>query len=296
MHETSVTADCLAAARAGAARALTGFRTDIAAEQKGGESVDSVTAADRAAQRVVRERLTAAYPDDPVVGEEGDAPDHLPASGSAWVVDPIDGTVNFVGGRRVWATSVARAVDGEPVAAATVAPALGDAYVADRTGAWREPAGVDDGTTVESDGDESTTALSGETAEETDRESLAVDDETAPERFLINPLFGPSEADRERLATVAPALVTGFGDLRRVGCAQLALAGVASGALHAVVSTVELNDWDTAAGVHLIRCAGGRVTDAHGDRWEPGATGLVASNDTAHDRVVAILREAADRL
>lgn len=272
---TGVTTDCLAAARAGATRALSGFRTDIAAEQKGGDNVDSVTAADRAAQRVVRERLAAAYPDEPVVGEEGDAPDHLPASGSAWVVDPIDGTVNFVGGRRVWATSVARVVDGEPVAAATVAPALGDAYVADRTNAWREPAGVDD---------------------ESDRDLLAVDDETAPNRFLVNPLFGPGEEDRERLAAVAPTLVTAFGDLRRVGCAQLALASVAAGAFHVTVSTVELNDWDTVAGVHLIRCAGGRVTDIYGERWEPGATGLVASNDTAHDQVVATVREAADGL
>ncbi|ERH11292.1 MAG: archaeal fructose-1,6-bisphosphatase related enzymes of inositol monophosphatase family [halophilic archaeon J07HB67] len=271
---TDARGDCLAAARAGATRALDGFRAGIAAEQKGGDDIDSVTAADRAAQRVVRERLGAAYPDEPVVGEEGDAPDHLPATGAAWVVDPIDGTVNFVGGRRVWATSVARAVDREPVAAATVAPVLGDAYVADRTDAWREPAD--------------------ESAADPDRESLGVADETAPERFLVNPLFGPSPAARERLAAVAPTLVTGFGDLRRIGCAQLALAGVASGALHATVSTVELNDWDTVAGVHLIRCAGGRVTDIDGDRWEPGATGLVASNDTAHDRVVTTVREAAD--
>ena len=284
---TDVTVDCLAAARAGAARALGGFRTDIAAEQKGGDNVDSVTAADRAAQRVVRDRLAASYPDEPVVGEEGDAPDHLPATGSAWVVDPIDGTVNFVGGRRVWATSVARVVDGVPVTAATVAPALGDAYVADRTDAWREPAGVDDATVTTTDDS------LGVPADGSDRDPLGVDDETAPGRFLVNPLFGPSAADRERLAAVAPALVTTFGDLRRVGCAQLALASVAAGALHATVSTVELNDWDTVAGVHLVRCAGGRVTDLYGERWEPGANGLVASNDTAHDRVVATLREAA---
>jgi myo-inositol-1(or 4)-monophosphatase len=86
-------------------------------------------------------------------------------------------------------------------------------------------------------------------------------------------------------------LLTAFGDLRRLGCAQLVLAGVAAGRLHAAVSTVELNDWDTVAGVHLVRLAGGRVTDAAGDRWEPGATGLVASNGRAHEALLAVTRE-----
>ena len=274
MDET--TRDCLAVARAGAARATTGFRADLDAEPKG-DGVDSVTEADRAAQRVVTERLAAAYPDEPVVGEEGAAPDSVPASGPAWVVDPIDGTVNFVGGHPVWATSVARVVDGEPVAAATVAPALGDAYVADETTAWLAPAGVD--------GDDGPDPTAGEWTE------LAVATESDSAQFLVNPLFGPSASGRAAFARVAEPLLTGFGDLRRLGCAQLVLAGVAAGRLHAAVSTVELNDWDTVAGVHLVRLAGGRVTDAAGDRWVPGATGLVASNGRAHEELLAVTRE-----
>ena len=294
------TRDCLAAARAGAARASAGFRADLDAERKG-DGVDSVTAADRAAQRVVTDRLAADYPAEPVVGEEGSAPDRVPASSPAWVVDPIDGTVNFVGGHPVWATSVARVVDGEPVAAATVAPALNDAYVADETTAWREPAGV---TAVEGDDGDApgdahdavgdTSDAAGDTSDaagDTDRTRLSVAAESDPGQFLVNPLFGPSASDRAAFAAVAEPLLTRFGDLRRLGCAQLVLAGVASGQLHAAVSTVELNDWDTVAGVHLVRLAGGRVTDAAGDRWTPGATGLVASNGRAHEELLAVTRE-----
>ncbi|MEZ3116683.1 inositol monophosphatase [Halobaculum sp. MBLA0147] len=250
---------CHEAAAAGAERAAASFRTGIAAESKGGDGVDSVTEADRAAQATVIETIREAVPGEPVVGEEGDAPDHVPLEGAAWVVDPIDGTVNYVGGHPVWCTSVACVVDGETVAAASVAPALGDTYVVDRTTTRR------------------------------DGEPVRVAAESDPGSFLVNPLYGPGRDHRRECTATCDVILEEFGDLRRYGCAQLVLASVASGGLHAAVSTVALNDWDTVAGVAAVRRAGGRVTDANGDRWEPGATGLVASNDTAHETVVAAL-------
>ena len=249
---TETRADCaLAAARAGAERASEGFRTQLTIEQKDA-TADSVTAYDRAAQRAALERIARTFPDEPIAAEEEDVRKRVPATGPAWAVDPIDGTNNYVGGGRVWATSVAAVVDCDPVAAATIAPALGDAYTADDTA-------------------------------RRNGEPITVSTESDPERFLINPVYGLSPRDRRELAATVETITTRFGDLRRIGCTQLALAAVASGELHAVVSTVTLNDWDTIAGVGLVRRAGGRVTDASGARWEPDATGLVASNDTAHD-------------
>ncbi len=245
----------LAAARAGADRAMEGFRTAVQADAKA-DRADTVTEYDRAAQRTTLARIRASYPDEPIVAEEADAPKTTPATGPAWAVDPIDGTNNYVGGGRVWATSVAAVVDGEPVGAATVAPALGDWYLAHET-------------TTRND------------------EPISVSDESDPRRFLVNPVFGLDERDREALIDATSTIATQFGDVRRIGCTQLALAAVAAGQLEAVVSTTTRNDWDAIAGAHLVRCAGGRVTDATGDRWTPGAPGIVASNDEAHDALVA---------
>ncbi|MFC7137203.1 inositol monophosphatase family protein [Halobaculum litoreum] len=246
----------IAAARRGGDRAMESFRSAPAVETKADGPMDAVTAVDRAVQETVAGFLADAYPDDAFVGEEEDARKTVPATGDAWVVDPVDGTVNYAAGNRVWMTSVAACRDGEPVAAANYAPATGDLYVAGDAGTRR-------------DGDPAT-----------------VSDTTDTAAFTVNPVFGVSPRHRRELTAVVGTVLDSFGDVRRFGCAQAALSGVATGELEATVSTVALNDWDTVAGVHLVRRAGGRVTDVHGDRWTPGATGLIASNDEAHDALV----------
>jgi myo-inositol-1(or 4)-monophosphatase len=252
------------AAAAGADVAQSMFRTSLSVEEKSSQ-VDLVTEADRTAQQraieIIRENDTAAT----IVAEEDDAQKSLPDAGRAWVIDPIDGTTNFVHGVRVWTTSVALVDDGTPVAAANVAPALGDRYVV-RNGAMTRN---DDPVSV------STTAnLAGFVTASTLR--LEPDD---------GETFGP-------LARVA---VERFGEFRRIGSAQMTLSMVASGELDAVVSTTEQpNAWDTVAGVHQIRCAGGTVTDLAGDPWQPTATGLVGSNGEAHDELLSAVRDARD--
>ena len=246
---------CLEAAERGGELALDRFRTALTVETKAGP-MDAVTEADRAVQRDVIDRIGERYPDDPVVGEEDDALKEVPDEGPAWVVDPIDGTNNYVVGNRTWATSVAFVRDGDPVAAANAMPATGDTYAAGADGTTR----------------------SGEAATTSDR--------TDPGSFLINPIFGLSGESRRRLVSAIDTVMGEFGDARRLGCAQAALSGVACGELDATVSTVTLADWDTVAGVHLVRRAGGVVTDARGDRWTPGADGLIASNGEAHARLV----------
>lgn len=248
-------AACRAAAERGGERALDSFRTELTVETKD-DPMDAVTEVDRAVQRDVIEFLDERYPDEPVVGEEEDALKGVPDEGPAWVVDPIDGTSNYVAGNRTWATSVAFARDGEGVAAVNAMPATGDVYAAGAGG----------------------TARNGD--------PVATSDRTDPESFLVHTTFGRSRAERRELVDAVDTAMTEFGDVRRVGCSQAALSGVACGELEAVVSTVTLSDWDTLAGVHLVRRAGGVVTDARGDRWTPGADGLLASNGEAHARLV----------
>ncbi|MGS0685426.1 inositol monophosphatase family protein [Nakamurella sp. GG22] len=89
---------------------------------------DMVTAADRASERAVIDALQASRPDDAIVGEEGGV--HHGSTGVRWLVDPLDGTANFVYDRADFAVSVGAEVDGEPFAGAIVRPADGQWVVA----------------------------------------------------------------------------------------------------------------------------------------------------------------------
>jgi myo-inositol-1(or 4)-monophosphatase len=246
------------AARAGARVAHEHFRTDMPVERKGEDDV--VTEADRAAQRTVIESIRGAFPDDPVVGEESDARKRVPDEGAAWVVDPIDGTHNYVRGTRIWGTAVAAVVDGEPVAAATVCPALDDVYIADADGAYRN-------------GD-----------------PMTVNDVDDPQRASVSPTLWWDHDARDEYANVCTAIVSRFGDMRRFGAAQVVLPTVAAGGLEGVISNLRANPWDSVAGVFMIRQAGGRVTDLAGDRWRHDSVGIVASNGPLHDEVLAAAR------
>jgi myo-inositol-1(or 4)-monophosphatase len=251
------------AAEAGGTVALGSFREDVAVETKG-EKTDVVTQADRDAQREVVANIRAAYAEDPVVGEEDEERSAVPDSGPAWVVDPIDGTNNFVRGIRQWATSVAATVDGATVAAATVCPALDDTYLFDGQTATRNG------------------------------EALSVSDHADPEEFTVVPSIWWPFDRRDEFAAICRGIVERFGDMRRYGSAQLELALCAAGAVDAVVTNVRTNPWDTLVGVALVEAAGGVVTDVEGDPWQRDARGLVASNGRAHDAVLEVARRADD--
>lgn len=247
------------AARAGGEAAAAQFRTGLAVEEKG--PGDHVTAADHAAQERVVETLRAGS-DAPIVTEETGQADVVPG-GPAWVVDPIDGTTNFSRGVPVWACSVAALHDGEPVAAATAMPAIGDVVVA---------------------GD----------AARRNGEPIAVSDETEPASVAVAPTSWGDFADREALAAGMATLVRRFGKPRRLGSMQTALALVASGGLDAVVASHDPHPWDSIAGVHLVRAAGGQATTWDGDRWRHDDATLVASNGAVHEAVLAAVAELGD--
>ena len=248
------------AAEAGAVVAADRFRTDIDVERKANKT-DVVTAADRDAQAAVIDVLSGTYPDDAIVGEEEGALKRVPDAGSAWVIDPIDGTNNYVRGTRLWGTAVAAVRDGEPVAGATNMPALGDRYWTDSDRMYRN-------------GD-----------------PVTVSDRDDPETCTVTPTMWWDFDARERYDRACRAIVERFGDLRRMGCAQAELAGVAEGSLDGVVTDIRAHPWDTLAGVAMVRAAGGTVTDLEGDRWRHDSVGLVASNGRIHDSVLAAARE-----
>ena len=252
-----------AAARAGGAVALELFRSELDVERKSGKT-DVVTRADREAEQAVLDAIRAEFPDDPVVAEESNGDAAVPENGPAWVVDPIDGTNNFVRDVPLWATSVAAVEDGEPVAAANALPVLGDTYTADADGAYL------------------------------DGEPISVSGETDPEAMAVCPTIWWPVDRREEYAAACREAVERFGDLRRHGSAQAVLSMVAAGQLDGAFTNVEANPWDTVAGVLLVERAGGTVTDIHGEPWRHDSRGLVASNGEAHGELLAAARAVED--
>lgn len=248
------------AAEAGGAVALETFRTGLDIETKAGKT-DYVTLADHEAQARVIEVIGETFPDEPVIGEEDGVPSALPDDGRAWVVDPIDGSNNYVRGLPTWSTSVAAVMDGEPVAAATQLPVFDDTYVAadDRTMRNGEP--------------------------------VEVSDLADPDRCTVVPTIWWPMDRREEYARAVGGIVRRFGDMRRLGSVQAVLAYIAGGSLDGALTNVLANPWDTVAGVHLVRQAGGTVTDLAGERWRHDATGLVVSNGAVHDEVLAVAQD-----
>ncbi|WP_084129501.1 histidinol-phosphatase [Demequina sp. NBRC 110055] len=218
-----------------------------------------VTAIDRAAERIVRTRVEDARPDDAILGEEFGASGDSPRQ---WVVDPIDGTKNFIRGVPAWATLIALLVDGEPVVGVVSAPALGRRwFAAVGGGAWRGQTPAD------------AVALSVSRTADLSEASVSYSSLTGWEER------GRLEAFLELSRTVWRTRA--FGDFWSYML-------VAEGAVDAAFEP-ELALHDMAALVPIVTEAGGRFTSLDG---APGPHGgdAVASNGVLHDAIVDALR------
>lgn len=199
---------------------------------------DVVTQADLAVEHLVRERIDAARPGDSVLGEEGgeqlgsgDGTD----GAVTWVVDPIDGTVNYVYGIPVWSVSIAAAVGGRVVAGAVVNPSTGEVFTAAA------------GAGARLDGDPLHRGV--------EVPELAV--------ALVGTGFGYTAANRAVDGWVAGQLLPRVRDIRRIGSASLDLCMVATGQLDAYYER-GLNPWDHAAGGLVAAEAGHTVAGLRG--------------------------------
>jgi myo-inositol-1(or 4)-monophosphatase len=211
-------------------------RDDSGAVKSKSTPTDPVTVVDTETERLLRDRLAELRPGDPVLGEEGGGPDDpaaTPAGSVTWVLDPIDGTVNFVYGIPAYAVSVGAQVDGESVAGA----------VADVVGQRVYSAALGLGAHVTDD--EGTQPL----------HSNAVDDLSMA---LLGTGFGYSQQRREAQAELVARMLPVVRDVRRIGSAALDLCMVASGRLDAFYEH-GLQVWDRAAGALIAAEAGARV-------------------------------------
>ena len=200
--------------------------------------VDVVTEADREVERLIRSRILAARPDDGVLGEEDGSTSG--SSGLTWVVDPIDGTVNYLYGIPHYAVSIAVVEgDGDPLTwnalvGCVLNPAVGELYTAERgSGAFLSSSGGPD-------------------------EPIRVADPVPLELALINTGFAYAADVRGKQGDVVTRLLQLARDIRRFGTASLDLCMVASGRTNAYFERT-LSPWDHAAGAVIAREAGAVV-------------------------------------
>ncbi|GAA0897564.1 inositol monophosphatase family protein [Virgisporangium aurantiacum] len=221
---------------------------------------DVVTAADRAVERHVIEFLHETRPDDAVLGEEtGQTGEMVAPSAVRWILDPIDGTVNYLYGLPQYAVSLGAEVGGQVVAGVVRNPATGDEWTATLGGgAWR--AG----------------------------RRLACSTVTDLGQALVGTGFGYDPARRAHQATVVAALLPRVRDIRRFGAASIDLCLTAEGSLDAYFEK-GLNPWDSAAGGLVATEAGALVTGLNGA--PPGPGFVLAAPPTIHDLLHAELAE-----
>ncbi|WP_275410468.1 inositol monophosphatase family protein [Microbispora corallina] len=193
---------------------------------------DVVTALDRAAEELIRARIGEARPHDAILGEEGG---DTPGTGRVkWVVDPIDGTVNFLYGLPDWAVSIGVEVDGEIVAGAVHNVPRGELFSASKGGgAW----------------------LRGE--------RLSCNTGVPLDRALIATGFGYGVARRRVQAEVVAQVLPRVRDIRRIGSCALDLCAVATGRVDGYYER-GANYWDHAAAGLVATEAGARVGGLNG--------------------------------
>lgn len=253
----------LTAARAGAAaiRSVTGTGQLHTQFKSGGH--DMVTAADKASERAVIDVIRSARPDDSILGEEGGS--HQGTSDVRWLVDPLDGTANFVYGRDDFAVSVGVELAGEPTAGAIFRPADGQWVKSGRD--WVEsgrdwlliPAGKDPVPAV--------------------RHCELSD-------ALVAFGLPYSLPARRRVLTIVAALVPRLRGVRIIGSAASDLAAVALGRCDAFIG-FDLAEWDVAAGRAIVIAAGGAVRKSH----QSGHQAMIAGCAAIVDELATLIND-----
>ncbi|MEX1294641.1 MAG: inositol monophosphatase family protein [Candidatus Limnocylindrales bacterium] len=248
---------------------LASFRRAMRIEAKPDASF--VTEADTAVERAVRERITSRFPDHGLVGEEYG--EEASESGRRWIIDPIDGTHNYMRGVPLYATLIGLEIDGRLALGAVSAPALHRRWFSwEDGGAWAVetvPGGWDR---------DSGQRLSVSAVERLDEASLVYSSFPSLEASGRAPGFGPllSKVWRDR----------GLGDFYGYML-------VAEGAADIMVEA-ELKVWDLAGPRAVLQHAGARVTDIEGGTDMP-AHGVLATNGRLHDTVLLELAGAIHR-
>ena len=225
------------------------FHQHLKIEYKG--EADLVTAADRAAEVLIRERIKKHWPTHDILGEEQGLSDQ--GSEYRWYVDPLDGTTNFAHGYPVFCVSMGLEQKGKRIAAVVYDPTRDELFSAEQGRGAR---------------------LNGE--------AIHVSKTAALKECLLATGFPSHKRHKNPNIYFYHQITLHSHGVRRAGSAALDLCNVASGRFDGFWE-FNLNPWDTAAGVLIVEEAGGRVTRFDGSPFELNSRETLASNGLIHD-------------
>jgi myo-inositol-1(or 4)-monophosphatase len=238
------------------ARHMLADRGTLQVDMKGPQ--DFVSNADRAVERLIVERLGAAFPGDAFLGEEGEGDKAAEAGAALWVIDPIDGTANFVQGRAEWCVSIGFLDNGQPSIGVIYHPASGDLYA----------------------------ARSGQGATR-NAQSISASRRTSIADATVALEYSPRTPRRSHVALI-DGLLTAGGEYTRSGSAALSLAHVTDGRLDGFAEQ-HLYPWDVMAAIVLVAEAGGWVSDFLVDRGLQRGNPFVAAAPGIRDQFMKLV-------
>lgn len=214
-----------------------------------------VTEADHAADKAIQAVIKKAFPEHGIVSEE--TAEKITASEFKWIVDPIDGTVNFANGIPICCVSIGLEQNGRMIMGAVYNPIFKEFYFAERG----------QGATL----NDKKISVSNKT--EVLRSCLVTG---FPYTYLDQP-NGPLQVFERLIRKGIP--------VRRLGSAAIDLCWVAAGRFDGFYEH-QLNAWDSAAGFIIVEEAGGKVTDLKGDTYSPYQPGIIATNGIIHEELI----------
>ena len=252
--------EAVSAARIAGQYQMSRFASTLAIEMKGEKNL--VTEVDKESERLIVEHLLSCFPDHDIVAEENFY--HQGGSPCRWIIDPVDGTTNYAHGYPWFCSSIALEVEGELVVGVIHNPVYDELFTASKgEGAYLNGSRLSVSTTT----------------------------------ILSNSLLGtgfPYDCATDPANNFANfiAFQKSARGIRRAGAAALDLAYVAAGRLDGFWE-IKLKAWDVAAGVLIVREAGGMVTTFDGTTYDIFNDRIVASNGLIHDSLVNMLASVA---
>ncbi|WP_054948898.1 inositol monophosphatase family protein [Numidum massiliense] len=232
---------------------------------------DLVTDVDQKAEEIIRERLLEVFPEHAILGEEGVEPGAEAAKRALrvaareeylWIVDPIDGTTNFIHGIPFFSVSVAFAVRGVVRLGIVYDPMRDECFIAEK-GCGASVNGMP---------------------------IYVSEEQTLAESVVSTGFSGLKKHHCESKKKGVFALTGQVRNMRNLGSAALELAYVAAGRMSGYWE-IDLNAWDVAAGGLLVREAGGRVSDTLGEPFDLNVRNVLGTNGHIHKQVLRTLQE-----
>jgi len=210
-----------------------------------------ITTADKIAEKLIISKIKKHFPDHDILSEEAGAKKN--GSDYLWIIDPMDGTTNFFMHNPIFSVSIGLAYKGKIILGVIYAPILDELYIAEKgKGAF------------------------------CNNKRIKVSTRDKIEDSFLTFCHGNKEANIKQAIKIYNKLKLKARDFRQLGSAAIELAYVARGITECIMIPGILS-WDAAAGILLVREAGGKVTDFAGKEWDLGSRDLLASNEKLHN-------------